>query len=165
MAWLPHSPMLAIDILPPHSGGLHLVVHAQPLLHLGLRRVILLQQFFFFYSPVQEILPLTNFVFLQSQPHVGKRNFNLCQLVPSPPLLHFPCFMYSILKRSPNKEKFLVPCNLLPKSFPKNPSNVFSWTSTCFGLPSCNRVVLQYIHKELVALRLQGGMKGMTLLH
>jgi hypothetical protein len=36
-------------------------------------------------------------------------------------------------QRNPYNENFWVPCNLLPKSFPKNPSNIFSWTSTCSG--------------------------------
>jgi hypothetical protein len=48
---------------------------------------------------------------------------------------------------------------------PKILITFFSWTSTFSGLPSCNQVVLQYIHKELVALHLQGGMRGTILLH
>jgi hypothetical protein len=79
---------------------------------------------FFIFSSVQEILPLTNFVFKWSRPIVEKRNINFRQLVPSPLISTF----FSSCTRSqwnPNKEKFWVPCNLLSKSFPKIPSNPF----------------------------------------
>jgi hypothetical protein len=66
VAWLPHSPMLAFDIVPLYVGGIGIppcgclfAWYAAP--HLGLRRMISLTQFPFFISPVQEILPLTNF--------------------------------------------------------------------------------------------------------
>jgi hypothetical protein len=79
---------------------------------------------FFFISPVQEILPLTNFVFKLSRPLVGKRNINFRQLVPSPLISTFLASS-TRSQRNPDKEKLWVPCHLLSKSFPKIPSNIF----------------------------------------
>jgi hypothetical protein len=74
--------------------------------------------------PSQEVFPLTTFCLKWSQPLIRERNINLRQLVPSPLISTFlaSCTRF---QRNPDKEKFWVPCNLLSKSSPKNPSNIF----------------------------------------
>jgi hypothetical protein len=86
-------------------------------------------------------------------------------LLLSPSLICFPCFMYSTPQRNPNEEKFWVPYSLLPKSFFKILLAYFLGLQLAPGIPSWDLATLQYIYKELVALRLQGEMRGTTLLH
>jgi hypothetical protein len=71
VVWLPHSPMLAFDILPSYGGGigtlpwLLLASCATPPSSRPTKDDLsyTISFLFFFISPIQEILPLTNFVF------------------------------------------------------------------------------------------------------
>jgi hypothetical protein len=91
VAWLPHSPMLAFDIfhmvvaLESFYGCLLASCAAPPSSRATEDDLSYTISFLIiFISSVQEILPLTNFVFKWSQPLVWKRNINFRQLVPSP---------------------------------------------------------------------------------
>jgi hypothetical protein len=97
--------------------------------------------------PSQEVFPLTTFCLKWSQPLIRERNINLRQLVPSPLISTFlaSCTRF---QRNPDKEKFWFLVIFSQNHPPKILITFFSWTSTCPGLPSCNRVVLQYIHKN-----------------
>jgi hypothetical protein len=104
VACLPHFPMLALDILPSYGGGilpwLFISFMHSPSFVLGYEGWPLLHNFpFYSFSSAQEILPLTNF-FLPSTNKFGpmlERGTSTCTLSSH---LHFPCFMYSIPKKS-----------------------------------------------------------------
>jgi hypothetical protein len=171
-AWLPHSPMLAFAIHPSYGGGINippqggdieippygclLASCAAPPSSWAMEddpsSTILP-----FYSSLtaQVVLPLTKFC-LHSANNFSpmlEGGTSTCTLSSH---LHFPCFMYLTPKEIPTSRNFgflvIFSRNHSPKIF----LTFFSWTSTCSGLPSCNRVVLQHIHKELVVLHLQG---------
>jgi hypothetical protein len=72
-------------------------------------------------------------------------------------LLSSPLSLLHVLdpKEIPTRRNFGFLVIFSRNHSPKILLTTFFWTSTCFWLPSCSRVVLQYIHKELVAFDLK----------